>query len=411
MKDGRVIQILKAQNGQPTLTIDNVLLHSKYDPAREAIALIDHHKTLYQGKDRVVVYGFGLGYHIKELLKRINPDCKLYVFEADLAIFEIAKSLNVVQEMLNDRRVELFVGYSPALLNQFSEQLSGVSNLLLFKPSLKVLPNKFKDFQDAIFDFELGRIGVERWGASLVENDKLNLLLEHKRIEDFLNESNFEAKPIVIASSGPSLDSSIKELKKFRSRFNLFCAGSALRTLMKYQVIPDMICIIDASDLVAKQMIGYENLNVPLCFLNSASHIAVSNYQGPRYIFNNESNQGNLTIETGKSVATALLSIALKGRANPIIFTGQDLAFINNKHHTETFTDIYGESNEVSPDGLIETVLGVNGDQLYSNPSLLSFKRWIERTIEAHPQITFFNSSKGAKIKGTIEKDLHEIFK
>ena len=410
LKDGRVLRILQAKNSQPTLMVNDVLIHSRYDPLKEAISFIDHHKAIYQDKDSVVAYGLGLGYHIKEILKRINIDCKLYLFEADADILEIAKTLDVVKEVLNDHRVKLIEGYNNNFLSEFSEKLSLVGNLLIYKPSLRALPNDYEDFKNAILDFELGRIGVERFSALLKENNELNLTLDYNIIDDFLNEYNLDAKPVVIVSSGPSLDSSIKDLTKFRSQFNLFCAGSALRTLMKYQVKPDMICIIDASNLVAKQLSGYENLSVPLCFLSSASHLALSNYQGPKYIFYNEPNQGNLTIETGKSVATALLSIALKGGANPIIFIGQDLAFIDNKHHTKTFTEIYGESNEVSEKGHYETVLGVNGDQLNTSSGLLSFKRWIERTIEANPQITFFNASKGAKIKGTMERDLLTIF-
>jgi hypothetical protein len=410
LQDGRVLQILEAKNGQPTLTVNDVLIHSKYDPSREAVAFIDHHKAIYQDKDCVVAYGLGFGYHIKELLKRMNSDCKLYVFEADAGILEIAKTLDVVQEVLSDHRVKLIEGYNNDFLSEFSEKLSYVGDLLIYKPSLRALLNDYEDFKNAILDFELGRIGLERFGAILNENNKLNLTIDYSTIEDFLYRYNFEAKPVVIVSSGPSLDASVKDLTKFRSQFNLFCAGSALRTLMKYQVKPDMICIIDAQDIVAKQISGYENLSVPLCFLSSASHSALSNYRGAKYIFYNEPNQGNLTIETGKSVATALLSIALKGRANPIVFIGQDLAFIDNKHHSETFIDIYRESNEVSQHGHYETVIGVNGDQLFTNLGLLSFKRWIERTIEANPQITFFNASKGAKIRGTIERDLQRIF-
>lgn len=408
--DGRVLQIFKAKNGQLTLAVNDVLLHSRYDPYKEAVTFIDHHKAIYQDKDRIVAYGLGLGYHIKELLKRIDTDCKLYLFEADTGILEIAKTSDVVQDVLSDSRVEFIEGYNQSSLSEFYEKLSGMGDLLIYKPSLRVLPNDYEDFRNALLDFELGRIGVERFSALLMENNELNLTLDYNIIDDFLNEYNFEAKPVIIVSSGPSLDLSVKGLREFRSQFYLFCAGSALRTLMKYQVKPDMICIIDASNLVAKQLSGYENLSVPLCFLSSASHLAVSNYQGSKYIFYNEPNQGNLTIETGKSVATALLSIAILGGANPIIFIGQDLAFIDNKHHTETFTEIYGESNDAQLHGSSETVLGVNGELLYTNSGLLSFKRWIERTIEANPQITFFNASKGAKIKGTIERDLEEIF-
>ncbi|WP_088228617.1 6-hydroxymethylpterin diphosphokinase MptE-like protein [Desulfosporosinus sp. FKB] len=410
LNDGRVLKIFETKNGQPTLAINDILIHSRYDPYKEATAFIDHHRMIYQDKNCVVVYGLGFGYHIKELLKKIGSDCRVYLFEADKAILKIVKTLDMVQEVLNDHRVKLIEGYDHNFLCRFSEKLGYVGDLIIYKPSLRALPNEYEDFKNAILDFELSKIGIERFGSLLHENDELNLTDGYNIIDDFFNKYNFEAKPVVIASSGPSLDLSVECLSRFRGRYNLFCAGSALRTLMKYRVKPDMICVIDASDLVAKQLSGYENLSVPLCFLSSASHLAVSNYRGPKYIFCNETIQGKLTIETGKSVSTAILSIALMARANPIIFTGQDLAFIDNKHHTETFTEIYGESNEAFLQGHSETVVGVSGDLLYTNSGLLSYKRWIERVIEANPQITFFNASKGAKIKGTIDRKLEEIF-
>jgi hypothetical protein len=409
--DGRILRIFDARNGQPTLTVNEVLIHSKYDPDKEAVSFMDHNHGIYQDKDCVVAYGLGFGYHIRELLKRIASDCKVYLFEADNALLKKAKTLDTVQEVLKDHRVKLIEGYNQDFLNQFAEKLGRVGDLIIYKPSLRVLPNYYGNFKNAILDFEMGKIGLDRFGAILDKNDVLNQMLNHSPLDDFLKNYAFKSEPIVIASSGPSLDLCIKSLKKYRRHYKLFCAGSALRTLMKNQIEPDMICIIDAQAIVSKQFIGYENLSVPLCFLSSASHLALTNYKGPKYIFYNQPNQGSIIIETGKSVATALMSIALKGEANPIILIGQDLAYIDNKHHTEAFAEIYGESNEILTNGCYEKVLGVNGDVLLTNSGLMSFKRWIERTIEKNPGVIFFNASKGAKIIGTIEKDLDDIFK
>ncbi|AFM42716.1 hypothetical protein Desaci_3835 [Desulfosporosinus acidiphilus SJ4] len=409
LNDGRILRIFKAKNGQPTLSVNDVLVHSRFDPAREAFSLLENNKAIYQDKENVVVYGLAFGYHVTELLKRISSDCQVYVFEADTAVLSQAKTLDLVKEMMDDRRLSLIGGDQSNFLTEFAEKLNLVENILIYKPSLRVLPRKQENLKSAILDFEVGRIAWERFGPMLERNNDLNQTLEHGTIEDFLKGFDFQVRPLIIVSSGPSLDTSIEELTKYRNQFNLFCAGSALRTLMKYHIKPDMICIIDPQDIVAKQLVGFENLGVPLCFLDTASFTALLNYQGPKYIFYNQPKVGSITINTGKSVATALLSIALQGRANPIIFVGQDLAFIGKKHHTETFSEIYGVSNDASLYSS-DTVLGINGDLLYTNSGLLSFKRWIERIIKANPQVVFINASQGAKIEGAIERNLGEIF-
>ncbi|KLU65067.1 hypothetical protein DEAC_c30340 [Desulfosporosinus acididurans] len=409
LKDGRVLRFFKAKNGQPTLTVNEMLLHSKYDPGKEAVAFIDHNQGIYQDKDSVAVYGLGLGYHVRELLKRIGPACRVFLFEPDQAFVKKVRTREPVQQVLSDQRVTLIEGYNYDFLSQFAEKLKYAGDLLIYKPSLRILPGDYEDLKNVILDFEMGKISIQRHGASLKENSELNQRLDYNTIEDYLNHDVFADKPVVIVSAGPSLDLVLEELLRYRSQFRLFCVGSALRTLMNHNIIPDMICIIDAQDIVAKQFSGYENLDIPLCFLSTASHLALANYLGPKYIFYNQPKQGNITIETGMSVATALLSIALKGKASPIIFVGQDLAFINNQHHTNVFTEIYGASNDAALFSSAK-VLGVNGELLDTNSGLLSYKRWIERTIAANPQVIFINASKGAKIKGTIEKNLDEIF-
>lgn len=77
-------------------------------------------------------------------------------------------------------------------------------------------------------------------------------------------------------------------MRKYREYYDIYAVGSSLKTLVNNNIIPDAIIIIDATDIVAKQFKDNNNLNVPLCFLSTASRWAIDNYNGAKYIFYNE---------------------------------------------------------------------------------------------------------------------------
>jgi len=62
------VQVLTAKNGSSTVLVDGVLLHSKYDPERETARLVESQNASVEGT--VIVYGAGLGHHLRELLSR-----------------------------------------------------------------------------------------------------------------------------------------------------------------------------------------------------------------------------------------------------------------------------------------------------------------------------------------------------
>jgi len=72
------VRIIEARSGKPTLKVGQVLLHSRYDPEREAAQLVD--SAGLDPSRPVLVIGLGLGYHVRELLARgfeaaaVEPD-------------------------------------------------------------------------------------------------------------------------------------------------------------------------------------------------------------------------------------------------------------------------------------------------------------------------------------------------
>jgi len=92
LRDG--VEILRAQDGLPTLRVDGVMFHSRYKPREEAMRLVDE-ANLPQGVP-VLVIGLGCAYHVTELLARghavlvLEPDHSV----AKCALAETPQGLN-----------------------------------------------------------------------------------------------------------------------------------------------------------------------------------------------------------------------------------------------------------------------------------------------------------------------------
>ncbi len=406
MEKARNIQLINTGEGVYSLSINNILIHSMYYPLKEAYNFAKYRENQLKNKNHIVIYGVGLGYHIYEMLKLISNDSVVELYDVDEEIIEIGLKYGLLEEILKDQRVKFVHGYTGDILTSFSKSIKNSDSFIVFKPEIKVMPKQFEDFKGVMDRFEIGITEFVRHGRMAKKNMELNNKVECEMIDDFYNKYDSHGKPIVIVASGPSLNLNLEKLKSIRDKVVIFAVGSSLKLLMNYGIKPDMITIIDPQEIVYNQFQGFENLDVPLCFLSTASNLAVTKYNGPKYKFyNSKENSKGTIIETGKSVATAALNIAIKGRAETIIFIGQDLAFINDKSHA----DNYANETITLGDEIAKKVEGIGGTTLKTTEGWLYFKKWIEDKIFENPQIKFINCSSGARIKGTIEKDLSFI--
>lgn len=403
MSEGsRKIEFVDTPEGNKTIKSNNLFIHSKYSPTKESVTFLDSNKNVYYNKDIVVVYGMGLGYHVKELLNRIETNSKVYIFDMDKELCDITKNYEVVQQVLNDKRITFYCGYTKENLKELSLKLQLVDDILLFKPAFKCIADKYNDFKNIIEGYELGKNGIRQYQDIMKDNEILNEKLSCDNMDAYFNKYDFSKETVIIVSAGPSLDSNMEKLKLASKSAKIFVVGSALKAVVASGINPDMVCIIDSHPIIYNQVKGCENLDVPLCFLSTASNLAITSYQGPRFIFYNEKKDNNIIIDTGKSVATAILSIAIKGKAKKVIFVGQDLAYLNNKSHCE----LYAHDNSIPGNGAFKYVKGVDGTMLQTTDVLLYFKHWIEKTIEQNHGIEYINCSEGAIIEGTKKMDL-----
>lgn len=408
MNENRDIKIITGKSNKLTISVSKIFLHSKYDPEGEAKKFIDAQYEAYAGQKKILIYGMGFGYHVRELLRRINADTEVFIFDLDEDVIREAYKNGLINDIVSDSRVRFYDYSSQNFMAVLSSIISSAESIIIYKPSLKVLSNEYEALKTALNNFEISKIAVEKFGTKLSENYEKNNKSPHMYINEFFSKYNFEGETIIIVSSGPSLNTCFEALKVLQHKFKIFAAGSALKPLLAYGIKPFMFSMIEAQDMVCSQIDGVED-NIPMCYLSTTSNETVNKYPGEKYMFFNEENDTGVAIDTGKSVATANLSIAIYGKAKNIIFVGQDLAFYNGEQHCSNYPHPLGLVKINENGGLYKYVMGVNNSMLPTNDGLLYFKHWIETTISNHKDINFYNCSMGARIEGTVEVNVENI--
>lgn len=85
-------EALTAQSGEPILKWEGRLLASQMDPHQEAIRWVARVREQLASSERVIVLGFGCGYHLEELARQFSQ-LQILVLGFEEKVQEFAKSL------------------------------------------------------------------------------------------------------------------------------------------------------------------------------------------------------------------------------------------------------------------------------------------------------------------------------
>ncbi|HID96218.1 MAG TPA: hypothetical protein EYP53_09230 [Candidatus Latescibacteria bacterium] len=104
------IEVKISKIGLPVPKIGRISLHSSYDPLGEAEILIRSQMPEGDGpgKKAILVLGLGFGYHIKELLKRVETQTPIFVVEPSLGILRCAMEYVDLEDILT--KTHLLIG-------------------------------------------------------------------------------------------------------------------------------------------------------------------------------------------------------------------------------------------------------------------------------------------------------------
>jgi len=410
------IKLAPKKTSTGSITIEAVkngrsfLLHSKYDPEKEACRFIKG-QGIKEG-DIVVLYGFGLGYHVRELLKYIGEQGEVFVVEPNIGLFTEALKYIDLTPFLSEKRIKLILEDD---LSAISKIIAGLlariqtknGRLVIHRSSLELTPEWADPLKHILLEWQVKKDTLARFAAQLEEN-----LLHNRELTNQLPGvtrilHKFENIPVVLVGAGPSLDNSIKALQDIKARCLIITVGTALRPLLSYGITPDLVIITDPQPIVIRQIEGLQT-KAPLVAFPTVHPTVLSTYPGIKIIAYQRGMEttesmalelGEELIDTGGSVVTAALDMAIRMGCNPVVFLGVDLGYTRGKTHAAGA--MYGDL-AVKEDPLLTDVPSNQNGFIKAPPNLIIYRKWIERRIEkAGPDIKFFNlSPEGAAIQG-----------
>lgn len=117
--EGR-LQIVPTPSGDPSLSVDGVSYHSRYDPWKDALLAAE--REVDASATAIIVVGFGLGYGAQAARRRY-PRLPLLVVEPDREVFNAAMASRDLTDFLADSGVTLFLDPGPEGLPRVLESL------------------------------------------------------------------------------------------------------------------------------------------------------------------------------------------------------------------------------------------------------------------------------------------------
>lgn len=411
------IKSITAKDGNETFEVNGYLLHSKYNPNREAESLIKKEIN----KNYVnVIFGFGGGYLADALVKEeISNDKILFIepittFERfDTKQYDIVfgDNLDTIQEAIEGK------------LRFFSRKINVICapnyDKIFHSLYVNVL-KKVKDIQNLniVYNNTIRDLSVT-WQ----ENSIRNMLPTY--INGSLNVlEKYYNCPVIVASGGPSLTKQLNLLKEIRKNVILIAAGSTVNTLITHNIEPDYIITVDGSEINYDS--HFKDLKVKSAELMyaSTSHYKIQkNFKNRQYAFldtreNKYKEHVNKTLGIdlpnilgGGSVANFALSIARYLSTGPIALIGQDLAYTEGKTHAEGNKNLKDANTTfLTNQGAFE-IEGYYGKKVMTDYSLFSMKESFEEIMrQIEDPNTIFNCTEGGLKIMNIQQKSFEHF-
>lgn len=419
----QLFSLEKAKDGNDTIKYQhsnqNVYIHSKYNPIREAEAIIHklEENEKIENETHVIFYGIGLGYHIEIFAERF-PNTYISIVEPSTEVMCYFLDRVSLNKILRNRIVFIQNGDN---LDMFYKKLLDRRDKSLVISELSVYSNIFAKEYDLFLKHikstaNGARQGLRvnyafkrRWIVNSVNNFKYvvntpNILME--------NNGVFKGKTAILVSAGPSLNYEIENLREIKNKglAFIFSVGSAINTLVHYDIYPHAMCTYDPQEV---NQLAFEKVNdlgidsIPMIFGSSVGYETLTQYPGPKYhmITSQDSvsdyflkMKGDSKIEIvndAPSIAVVTLEMMIKLGFSRIVLVGQNLAYLKERYYAD---GVSYEEEKIKNTILIQDV---NDLLVETNESFINMKNNLENIIKKYDANVINTTIGGARIDGT----------
>lgn len=343
----RKAEVTPSRSGSPTIRVGGTLLHSSFDPEREArrVARRSREQGEEELRDATVLFGFGLGYHLEALLEEGQET--VIVVEPEISNFLTALEYRDLTDALRNPRTTLVLGKPATSVIELLNLLELRYPVVVSPPSLRTLnPGYYEELGNGLESFrkrnEVNANTLSRFGKLWVRNLLINLPLLARSPGLGLLKNAFEGIPVLLLAAGPTLDEILPSLEQLRRRTLLVAVDTALPLLERAGVQPDIAVVVDPQYWNTRHL-DQLRLDGPLLVAEPSTHprafrlLQMSTFFGGslfplgRFIESNLPERAKLG--AGGSVATSAWDLARIVGTREVYTAGLDLGFPELKTH------------------------------------------------------------------------------
>ncbi len=412
-------EIRPSREKYPSLYLAGQWIHSRFAPWKEAERLVEPLSGLDPDQTLVICFGVGLGYHLHLLEQKgfshfvileLDPQSWLYFQK----IYKLGKKSywlsptdppEQLDAIFTEIKIEEFKHIKTIVLRGgYDQEKYGIYETRL----QRLMQVKLGDFTTRFYFEEL-------WFINILKN------ITHLSGQWLANDLRCSPHsiPVVIVSAGPSLRQSLDYLAAIQKKCLIIAVDTALLVLFEAGIQADFVYCLDSqvhnlSDFsgIDKEYLAQTNLIYDLVV-----NPALLNFKTVHTIAANTAHldmdaSGNPTIlkhpliswleeklsirigdvETGGSVATSAFHLGYLLGGDPLVLTGQDLAYSWNTSHCPSTSHYYRIQRSthrlktidsvflnVISQRKTKTVKGVQGEVLTDN-SLSNYRKWFEES-------------------------------
>lgn len=351
-----------------------------------------------------IVYGIGMGHHIKEIYNRMTEFSYILVIEKDKDILSTYMEHNDFSELIN-KNTMFFFGNDQEIMDNIHSSIANITAMGAAVNTVNIIPSAYKQIYGINNVYNMNKEIIERikYTFFLIGNDVQDTIdgIENyiENIKELLKspkldcvKDKYKNKPVIIVSAGPSLDKNVHLLKRAEGKCLILATDAVLSTLNKYNIVPDAVFTVEriwktyeafykskkidenivfiGPAVVRKEILKTLEKNKKLLFLKRG--------EGPSCWITDNIVKEDRYLTAGASCAHTALSFSKHIGADPIIFVGQDLAY--TKDGVTHGKDVEIRQKAVPVDNEI-WVNGLNGEKLPTNWALKNFLIWFEVEI------------------------------
>lgn len=363
----------KAKNGSLTCAFNGRLLHSKYNPEREATFFVASLNFDYEAR-YIIILEPALSYCAEPLRKKF-PNAILCavrffgnIFEKQNSLFDHTFNADNLEKSLFD-----FLGEEGLLLTFFASW-TPISTVMAEKETKTWISIK-KAVEKASCSLITHEFFAKRWFKnSLIFSGNFTSVssLPHLKC------------PVVVTASGRSLESSLEKLRLFRKRYFLISLSSSLPVLLSHAITPDLVMQTDGGYYAKKHLKKLSFLpKIPLALSVEGAAPAVVIEKSPiipltysdgyeSALFSSLEIQNSLAERNG-TVSGSALTLSLKITSGDVYFVGLDLAPSPSFQHARP-NEL--ESENAAKDFRLKPLATRLAASSFSSASLSVYKNW-----------------------------------